>query len=95
MFNYQASIYLPFGWPSSVAFIPVTYRYSLPIAPVGPVELQFSVIVRPEYEASDVIEDLQENGYVASDFSIQGNGITYLLWTSNPFLTRIDEVLEK
>lgn len=87
-----------FAWPIPVAFVPFTVdTTSLGGAslPHGQVELLFDLAVKPPYTAEEVIEDLEVFGYIASDFSVVFNGITYLLWSSAQMVHEIEEVIVK
>ena len=80
-----------FTWPMPVAFAPFSTASGGSL-PSGPVELVFDLLVKPGYTIQEVIDDLAANGSVASDYSIEAGGTTYLLWSSFPFLTQLASV---
>ncbi len=81
-----------YTWPMPVAFMPFTMVQSTNPIPGGPVNLVFEVVVKPPYSVAEVIDDIEEFGHVASDFSLTYYGVTYLLWNSTPFVSPIQSV---
>ena len=79
------------SWPVPIWLTP----FSTPNGgslPAGPVELVFDLLVKPGYSVQEVLDDLEGFGHVASDFSVDYGGVTYLLWSSVPFMTKLDSV---
>ncbi|MCH9647195.1 MAG: hypothetical protein K0U98_03085 [Deltaproteobacteria bacterium] len=85
-----------FDWPIPVAFAPFTLTAASVAAngaPEGEVVLEFEVILKPDYSVEEGVEDLVEFGFIASDYSLTYYGITYFLATSQPMVTKIEEVI--
>jgi len=93
-FNFEAVGLGYYSWPLPRCFssFSVDAKDTAEL-PEGPVELIFEISVKPGYTIAEVVSDLETHGYIASDFSVAFNGITYLLWTGTPFMTNIDTVV--
>ncbi len=95
-FNFQPVGYGYYSWPVPYAFPPFTSDDAVVASGAvesGPLKLVFTVLVKPPYTVQDVVDDLNKNGHISADYSINAGGSTFLLWTASPLLHPIDNVI--